>query len=69
MEEQVPSSESKKPSLSEISFPTGEPPVAHPVRFYDPRAVAAHFADLPVPIESAEQRWARKANATPFPGV
>lgn len=69
MEEQKPSSESKKPSLSEISFPTGEPPVSHSARFYDPRDVAAHFAELDVTPESAEERWARKANATPFPGV
>lgn len=37
MEEQMPSNASHIRLLSEISFPSGEGPVAHTVRFLDPR--------------------------------
>ena len=69
MEEVPPSTASKPRLLSEISFPEGPGPVAHPVKFHDPRDVAEHFASLPTVVPSAEERWARKANAEPFRGV
>lgn len=69
MEEVTPSTASKPRSLSEISFPEGPGPVPHPVKFHDPRDVAEHFSALNLPMPSAEERWARKANAEPFPGV
>ena len=52
-----------------VEFPRGEGPVPHTVRFIDPRDVEAHFAALGIKPTSPEERWARKANATPFPGV
>jgi len=69
MEEHMPSNASQIRLLSEISFPSGEGPVAHTVRFLDPREVEAHFAALGIKPTSPEERWARKANAKPFPGV
>ena len=69
MEETTPSNASQIRALTEIEFPRGEGPVPHPVRFLDPRDVAAHFAALGIKPTSPEERWARKANATPFPGV
>jgi len=56
-------------SLTEMKLPTGEGPVPHTVRFHDPREVEAHFAALKTEPRSAEERWASKANARPFPGV
>jgi len=49
------------------SYP--DSPQPHPPRFLDPRVVEAHFAPLMKNPPTAEERWARKANATPFPGV
>ncbi len=71
MEESTPSDASRTRSLAEIDFPTGEGPKPHAVRFLDPRDVERHFAPLlkEMKMPSAEERWARKANATPFPGV
>ena len=69
MEELQPSREFKPRSLAEIELPTGSAPVSHTVRFLDPRDVAAHFAALEVTARSAEERWAKKRDATPFPGV
>lgn len=69
MEEKPQSHASKPRSLAEIEFPTGEGPVPHPVRFLDPRDVAAHFAPLLTNPPTAAQRWARKSGATPFPGL
>jgi hypothetical protein len=69
MEEKLPSSESNKPSLADLDFPTGEGPRPHPPRFLDPREVADHFAPLLQNCPPPEQRWARKAHSTPFPGV
>jgi hypothetical protein len=69
MEEMTPSKKSELRLLSEISFPEGPGPVPHPVKFLDPCVVAEHFSELPVVLESAEKRWARKANAEPFRGL
>jgi hypothetical protein len=69
MEETAPSKKSELRLLSEISFPEGPGPVPHAVRFLDPCEVAEHFAHLPVVLESAEKRWARKAHAEPFRGL
>jgi hypothetical protein len=69
MEEPMPSTESKLRSLAEIHFRSGPGPVPHAVRFYDPRDVAAHFAALEVKAPSAEERWAKKCQAIPFPGL
>ena len=69
MEEKPPSTESEIRTLAEIDFPSGEGPVAHAVRFLDPRAVEAHFAELPNHRPDPAQRWAEKRNATPFPGL
>jgi hypothetical protein len=69
MEEQTPSNASQIRLLTEIHLPSGEGPVAHTVRFVDPREVEAHFAAMGIKPTSAEERWARKADATPFPGV
>jgi hypothetical protein len=55
--------------LAEIDFPIGPGPVSHPVRFYDPRDVEAHFSALEANRPSAEERWAQKCDAEPFPGV
>jgi len=55
--------------LAEIDLPTGEGPVAHAPRFLDPRTVEAHFAELPVHRPDPEERWEKKRNATPFPGL
>jgi hypothetical protein len=69
MEEKPPSNASKLRSLEEIDFPTGEGPKPHPIRFIDPREVEKHFAPLLKNRPSPEQRWARKSNAAPFPGL
>lgn len=69
MEDKPPSNASAPRSLAEIDFPTGAGPIPHSVRFIDPREVEKHFAPLLKNPPSAEQRWARKANATSFPGV
>lgn len=69
MEEKPPSNASKPRSLAEIDFPSGEGPQPHAVRFLDPREVEKHFAPLLKNRPSPEQRWARKATATPFPGL
>jgi len=69
MEEKTPSNASRTRSLAEIDFPTGEGPKLHTARFLDPREVEKHFAPLLKDCPSPEQRWARKANATPFPGI
>ena len=69
MEELMPSTESKPRSLAEIDFPTGAGPLPHQVRFLDPRDVAGHFAALEFKAPSAEERWAKKCHATPFPGL
>ena len=69
MEELTPSNASHLRSLTEIDFPRGDGPVSHTVRFLDPRDVEAHFAAMSIKPSSPEERWARKANATPFPGL
>ena len=69
MEESTELNVSSKRSLSEINFPSGPSPVPHKTQFLDPRDVEAHFAALEIKPESAEVRWARKANASPFRGV
>lgn len=69
MEDSTLSRESKLRLLAEIDFPIGPGPVPHPVRFYDPRDVEAHFSALEVKRPSAEERWAQKCDAEPFPGV
>lgn len=69
MEEKSRSNASKPRSLAEIEFPTGDGPQPHPVRFLDPREVENHFAPLLINRPTPEQRWARKANATAFPGL
>lgn len=69
MEEKRHLEESKLRSLAEIEFPAGPGPVAHKVRFLDPRVVEAHFSALPVERLSAEERWKKKADAPAFPGV
>lgn len=68
MEEKVPSDGSAKPSLAEIDLPTEKAPVAHAVKFLDPRDVETHFAGLTKPVKSAEERWANKRDALPFRG-
>lgn len=69
MEDSTLSIESKLRLLAEIDFPTGPGPVSHPIRFYDPRDVEAHFSALEVKRLSPEERWAQKCDAEPFPGV
>ena len=69
MEGKQPLKKSEPRSLAEIDFPAGDGPVPHPPAFHDPRDVSIYFAPLIREIPSAEERWARKANATPFPGV
>ena len=69
MEDCTLSREYKLRLLAEIDFPTGPGPVSHSVRFYDPRDVEAHFSALEVKRPSAEERWAQKSDAEPFPGV
>ena len=69
MEEKPLSNESKPRSLAEIDFPTGEGPKPHTPRFIDPREVEKHFAELLKNPPSPEERWARKANSTPFTGL
>ena len=69
MEEKQQSSASKRRSLAEIDFPAGDGPKPHPARFLDPREVERHFAPLLKNLPSAEQRWARKCGALPFPGL
>jgi hypothetical protein len=69
MEEQAQSNASEIRTLAEIDFPSGDGPVAHAARFLDPRVVEAHFAELPVHRPDPEQRWAKKCNTTPFPGL
>ena len=69
MEDKPQSNASKPRSLAEIDFPTGEGPKPHPIRFLDPREVEKHFAPLLKSQPSPEQRWARKMNASPFPGL
>jgi len=69
MEEKPQQNASGPKSLADIDFPVGEGPKPHPPRFIDPRIVEAHFAPLMKNPPSAEERWARKANATPFPGL
>jgi hypothetical protein len=62
--------ESKPPELASLDFPYyPEGPAPHPPRFIDPRIVEAHFAPLLKNLPSAEERWARKANSTPFTGL
>jgi hypothetical protein len=68
MEEKPPSHASGQQSLAEIDFPTGPGLQPHTVRFLDPRVVESHFAPLLKNRPSPEQRWASKANATPFLG-
>ncbi len=69
MEEQPPSNASAPRSLAEIELPSGAGPRPHSARFLDPREVEKHFAPLIKNPRSAEQRWADKANATPFSGI
>ena len=69
MEEKPPSNESELPELATIELPSGDGPQPHPFRFLDPRIVEAHFAPLLTNRPSPEERWAQKANATPFPGL
>jgi hypothetical protein len=69
MEDKPRLTASQMRELTEMKLPVGEGPVPHTVRFYDPREVEAHFAVLKTDPPSAEERWARKANALPFPGV
>ena len=70
MEAKAQSKESIPPSLADLELPSyPDSPQPHPPRFLDPRVVEAHFAPLMKNPPTAEERWARKANATPFPGV
>lgn len=46
--------------------PCPDGPKPHPPRFLDPRIVEAHFAPLLKNLPSPAERWARKANSTPF---
>jgi hypothetical protein len=69
MGEKTPSAALNQRSLAALDFPVGEGPKAHTVRLLDPRVVAQHFAPLLKNLPSAEVRWARKAGATPFPGL
>jgi hypothetical protein len=69
MEDNTQSTESKLRSLAEIDFPTGPGPVPHQVRFLDPRHVEAHFAALEFKSSNPEERWAKKRDAIPFPGL
>jgi hypothetical protein len=69
MEEITLSHASRPQSIAEIDFPTGVGPQPHPPRFLDPREVEKHFVPILKNRPSPEQRWATKANATPFPGV
>lgn len=69
MQEDTPSKKSELRLLSEISFPEGHGPIPHAVKFRDPCVVAEHFSHLPVVLEAAEKRWARKASAEPFRGL
>jgi len=70
MEDKAPSTESKPTDLANLDFaPCPKGPKPHPVRFIDPRVVEAHFAPLMKNPPSAEERWARKANAKPFTGL
>lgn len=69
MEEEPRSHASAPRSLAEIDFPSGLGPQPHSVRSLDPRDVEKHLAPLLKNPPSAEERWARKANATPFPGL
>jgi len=56
--------------LANLDFPAcAEGPKPHPPRFIDPRIVEAHFAPLMKNPPSAEERWARKADARPFTGL
>jgi hypothetical protein len=70
MEGKTPSKPSKPRSLADLELPPFlDSPQPHKPRFLDPRVVEAHFAPLMKNPPSAEERWERKANATPFPGV
>jgi hypothetical protein len=70
MEDKQPSTESKLPSLADLEFPScPEGTQPHSPKFIDPRIIAEHFAPLMKNPPSAEERWARKANAMPFLGV
>jgi hypothetical protein len=70
MEGKSQSEESRQRSLEDLELPHfPDCPQPHKPRFLDPRVVEAHFAPLMKNPPSAEERWARKANATPFPGV
>jgi hypothetical protein len=69
MEVKVPSGESAAKTLADIDLPVGDGPRPHRPRFIDPQVVEAHFAPLLKDCPSPEQRWAGKADATPFPGL
>lgn len=69
MGEKQQSSGSGQRSLAEIDFPAGDGPKPHRARFLDAREVEAHFAPLLKNPPTPEQRWARKANASSFPGL
>lgn len=70
MEEKPQQNASGSQSLADIDFPIGDGPKPHPPRFIDPRIVEAHFAPLiKMNHLTPEERWSRKANATPFPGL
>lgn len=69
METNPPPKESKPRSLAEIDLPSGDGPKDHAPRFVDPRVVEAHFAPLMSHPPSAAERWAKKANASPFDGL
>ena len=67
MEDRKLSTESEAQNLADLELPPcPEGPKPHPPRFIDPRIVEAHFAPLLKNPPSPEERWARKANATPF---
>ena len=49
--------------------PLGEGPRKHKPRLYDPRIVDDYFRPLLKNIPSAEERWKKKENSTPFLGL
>ena len=69
MEGKEPSNESNATSVSLIDFPAvpiGNGPKPHPPRFLNPVDVDNYFRPLIKNPPSAEERWAKKADAQPF---
>lgn len=69
MEEKAPSTKSETISAAELELPNipiGQGPKPHPPRFYNPVDIDNYFRPLNKNPPSAEERWARKADAQPF---